>query len=149
MRNILKQKVFYFIVVFIMLAVSCSPVMHRGALGKKPNNRQINKTGNPSANNNKTTQYNTGNFKGTLIKNVIYTTAENINHKKEKISLDIYEPVNAERKKFPLILFMHGGNFRTGDKTELAYMCASLANNGYVCASINYRVGWGTGSQNN
>jgi acetyl esterase/lipase len=149
MRNILRQKIFYFIAIFIVLAVSCSPVMHRGVLGKKPNNRQINKPGNPSANNNKTTQYNTGNFKGTLIKNVIYTTAENINHNKEQIGLDIYEPANAEGKKFPLILFMHGGNFKTGDKTELAYMCASLANNGYVCASINYRVGWGTGSQNN
>ena len=139
MRNIFTPKTFYLIVLFIVFTISCSRIINRGRLGKRPNNPQISKPGNP-ANNNKTAQYNTGNFKGKLIKNVIYTTAENIHHNKEQISLDVYEPANAEGKKFPLILFMHGGNFRTGDKTELAYMCASLANNGYVC--IYKLQGW-------
>jgi acetyl esterase/lipase len=135
----------------MILTLSCSRLMHRGvASGKKQNNRQINKTNNPARNNgNNTTQNNAGNFIGKLSKNVIYTTAENINHNKEQLGMDIYEPAGAEGKKFPLIVFIHGGNFRTGDKNELTSMCASLANNGYVCVSINYRVGWGTGSQNN
>jgi poly(3-hydroxybutyrate) depolymerase len=150
MVNILKGKVLYFLPLFVMLAFSCSRLMNRGVLGKNPNNRQVNKPNNPARNNgNNTTRYSTGNFKGKLTKNVIYSTAENINHNKEQLSMDVYEPANAEGKKFPLIIFMHGGNFRTGDKTELAYMSAGLADNGYVCVSINYRVGWGTGSPNN
>jgi acetyl esterase/lipase len=149
MRNF-KLNVFYFLIICTIFLFSCARIINRGVLGKKPNNRQVNKQGNPSANrSNKTATYNTGNFKGKLIRNVIYATAQNINNNREQLGMDVYEPPNAEGKKFPLIVFLHGGNFKTGDKAELSNMCAGLANNGYVCVSINYRVGWGGGSQKN
>src|SRR5262249_29595134 len=61
----------------------------------------------------------------------------------EQVAMDIYKPANAAGKKFPLVLLIHGGGFKTGSRKPLGAVCADLANNGYVAASIDYRLGWG------
>ncbi|MEZ0265183.1 MAG: alpha/beta hydrolase fold domain-containing protein [Phycisphaerae bacterium] len=54
--------------------------------------------------------------------------------------LDIYLPkeVPAGGASLPLVVYIHGGGWRAGDKAPSA-AAAFLAQHGYACASINYR----------
>jgi predicted esterase len=54
-----------------------------------------------------------------------------------KISVD---PLN----KRPFILLIHGGGFIDGDKYDMKPVMLDFAMRGYVCASIDYRLGWQT-----
>ena len=55
-----------------------------------------------------------------------------------KQAIDIYS--NGGRNK-PGIIFVHGGGWRTGDKSQYAGLGQDAARRGYVAASINYRLG--------
>jgi acetyl esterase/lipase len=57
------------------------------------------------------------------------------------LRLDLYVPNNQQSKR-PLLVFVHGGGFRTGDKLEGAgvYFPTYFAERGFVAASINYRL---------
>lgn len=48
-------------------------------------------------------------------------------------------------QKRPFILMIHGGGFYAGDKYDLKIPMLDFSARGYVCASIDYRVGWNTG----
>ena len=65
--------------------------------------------------------------------------------------LDLYLP-NAAKPggKTPAIVWVHGGGWMRGDKAEAnaKEICTTLANAGYVTASINYRIGAGAWPQN-
>ncbi|MDY0314584.1 MAG: alpha/beta hydrolase [Bacteroidales bacterium] len=65
---------------------------------------------------------------------------------KETLSLkmDIYMPKNDNLEKRPLIMLIHGGAFYIGDKgvETMSEMCKYFSKRGYVCASINYRIGF-------
>jgi poly(3-hydroxybutyrate) depolymerase len=56
--------------------------------------------------------------------------------------MDIYTPDGDTEINRPLILFMHGGSFYGGDKTDLDCQdfCETFAKKGYVTASVNYRL---------
>lgn len=56
--------------------------------------------------------------------------------------LDIYQPSGDVLTERPLVIFAHGGTFVAGDSrtNDMIRMCAGLAQRGYVCASINYRL---------
>ena len=60
------------------------------------------------------------------------------------LEMDIYIPKNDTVEKRPLIMFIHGGAFYIGDKATLPYrtLCNHFASLGYVCVSINYRMGF-------
>ena len=60
------------------------------------------------------------------------------------LDMDIYIPKNDTVEKRPLIMFIHGGAFYIGDKATLPYrtLCNHFASMGYVCVSINYRMGF-------
>ena len=62
--------------------------------------------------------------------------------------LDIYYPKplaqamknqNAINKTYPMVVFVHGGSWESGNKEEYAFVGQSLAQAGYVTAVINYR----------
>jgi dienelactone hydrolase len=56
--------------------------------------------------------------------------------------MDIYTPDGDTETNRPVILFVHGGSFYGGDKTD-AYcvdFCTAFAKKGYVVASVNYRL---------
>ncbi len=77
------------------------------------------------------------------IKNIEYGNAINLKGENEKLLLDIYSPQNDTLTKRPLIVFVHGGGFVSGDKA-IGYpllFSRGLAYRGYVSASINYRLG--------
>lgn len=61
----------------------------------------------------------------------------------ENLLLDIYEPTGDTETSRPLIIFIHGGTFIGGDKTEndVKPLAEMYARKGYVTSSINYRLG--------
>ena len=56
--------------------------------------------------------------------------------------MDIYTPDGDTERNRPLILYMHGGTFYAGSKsnTDCIDFCKSMAKRGYVTASLNYRL---------
>ncbi len=59
------------------------------------------------------------------------------------LSMDIYQPSGDTAAFRPLIVWVHGGSFVGGSKTDndVVGLCQHFAKRGYVCASINYRLG--------
>jgi acetyl esterase/lipase len=55
------------------------------------------------------------------------------------IKLDVAIPKDQGAGPFPLIVCIHGGAWRIGDKSKFTGMIESMARHGYVAASINYR----------
>jgi len=56
--------------------------------------------------------------------------------------MDIYTPNGDTEINRPLILFIHGGSFYGGDKSNIDCkdFCETFAKKGYVTASVNYRL---------
>ena len=65
------------------------------------------------------------------------------------LDMDIYIPKNDTLEKRPLMMFIHGGAFFIGDKATVPYQkwCTHFASLGYVCVSINYRMGFRANSK--
>lgn len=61
-----------------------------------------------------------------------------------ELDMDIYLPKNDTLSKRPLIMLIHGGAFFIGDKASESYKKwgTHYASLGYVCVSINYRMGF-------
>jgi len=60
------------------------------------------------------------------------------------LDMDIYLPKEDTLSQRPLMMFIHGGAFFIGDKATEPYQkwCTHFASLGYVCVSINYRMGF-------
>ena len=60
------------------------------------------------------------------------------------LKMDIYQPTGDVLPMRPLIIFAHGGSFIGGDKSnqDQVDLCNHFAKRGYVCATINYRLGF-------
>ena len=69
---------------------------------------------------------------------VIYTQPENGTN----LTMDIYFPSMTNSPAHPVVMYVHGGGWRMGDKDMLSIMAgpAELLRRGYVVASINYRL---------
>jgi hypothetical protein len=79
--------------------------------------------------------------------NVKYGTATNFLGGVDTLKMDIYAPICSDvnqSSKRPLLIWVHGGAFLAGDKSEtsITNMCRQFARRGYVTASINYRLGF-------
>lgn len=53
--------------------------------------------------------------------------------------LDLYIPKNVEGKR-PILLFIHGGCYIFGDKSESKYLATTLSAKGYNAVSMNYLI---------
>jgi acetyl esterase/lipase len=53
-------------------------------------------------------------------------------------TLDVYSPKNA--KNFPVVFWIHGGGWQTGDKTDVHVKPQSFMDKGFVFVSTNYRL---------
>jgi acetyl esterase/lipase len=53
--------------------------------------------------------------------------------------LDVYRP-RGDAKNAPVVLFVHGGSWKVGDKATDQNVFNTLAEKGIVCVSINYRL---------
>lgn len=57
---------------------------------------------------------------------------------KERHVLDLYVPKG--KKDFPVVLFVHGGSWKSGNKNLYAALGQSIANEGIGCVICNYRL---------
>lgn len=56
------------------------------------------------------------------------------------LQLDIFYPKAKRRKGYPAVLFIHGGGWRSGDRSQHVPMAQQLAAKGYVTATVEYRL---------
>lgn len=78
-----------------------------------------------------------------VTRDVPFAKVRNFNNEDETLKLDIYRP-EADTDNAPrVLLFVHGGGFRTGNDKSQRYitaLCEIFAKRGYVCAACDYRV---------
>lgn len=56
------------------------------------------------------------------------------------LTLDIVRPKPIKDKPMPAIIFVHGGGWQKGSKESGIHKIIPLAQNGYFCVTINYRL---------
>ncbi len=78
----------------------------------------------------------------TVTSNILYGGAKNHAGVVEQLLMDVYQPVGDTAKSRPLLIFIHGGGFSAGSKTDgdIVYLCRYFAQRGYVTASFGYRL---------
>ena len=78
-----------------------------------------------------------------LISDIQYGRAIKVNGTAIDLFLDFYAPSGDTVSNRPLVIFIHGGGFKDGDKVSNfgTRVCSRLARRGYVVASLNYRLG--------
>lgn len=70
-----------------------------------------------------------------IIRDITYRNVE-----RNQIKLDLYQPVKTPLKPTPVIICIHGGAWFCGDKSQYRKLGIHLAETGYTCVSINYRL---------
>lgn len=75
-------------------------------------------------------------------RNIIFAQVVNERDSSENLCLDVYRPSGDEKKNRPVILWVHGGGFREGSKTQgyVAALAHAFAQRGYVSVSTDYRL---------
>jgi len=78
----------------------------------------------------------------TISKNHSYASDTNTGDNKFHL-FDLYQPKGDSESARPLIIWMHGGGFKFGDKDAagIKLWSENFARRGYVCAAINYTLG--------
>jgi acetyl esterase/lipase len=78
----------------------------------------------------------------TKTSNITYGSATNAENQNVTLQFDLYQPTGDTVTARPTIVWVHGGSFSGGDKTspELVDEATMLGEEGYVSASINYRL---------
>ncbi|GAB3986214.1 hypothetical protein GCM10028807_03150 [Spirosoma daeguense] len=57
-----------------------------------------------------------------------------------KLSLDVYSPATTSGKRSPAILMIHGGGWRSGDRSHNNTLAGQLAAQGFVAVPVEYRL---------
>ena len=70
---------------------------------------------------------------GTVYTDIAYGDAE-------ANKFDLYVPADGSKDHYGLVVYIHGGGFTSGDKSEDASMLEWLCSKGYVAAGINYTL---------
>ena len=60
----------------------------------------------------------------------------------EELKMDVFSPTNAAGKSLPVVLYVHGGGWRTGTKSMLSMMPgpSELLRRGYLVVAMDYRL---------
>ncbi len=79
--------------------------------------------------------------KVTVKRDIVYGSAP-VNGEPQDLLLDLYQPKGDDVDKRPVVIWVHGGGFCCGDKSEgtASEFATEFARKGYVTASINYRL---------
>lgn len=82
----------------------------------------------------------------TATTNIVYGQATNVSNQSQELRLDVYQPTGDVLAQRPLLIFAHGGSFIGGNKEsgDVVELCRYFARHGYVTASIQYRLGFGS-----
>ena len=68
---------------------------------------------------------------------------ENVVYRKvgdRELHADIFYPAKKSKKRYPAVLLIHGGGWRSGDRSLLVPIAQQLAANGYVAVTAEYRL---------
>ena len=81
---------------------------------------------------------------------VVYGNGQLYNGVDTNLSVDIYQPTGDNFAHRPLMIFAFGGSFTAGARQspDLLQICTYFSQRGYVCASIDYRLGVPNGNGN-
>lgn len=77
----------------------------------------------------------------TVTKDVVYRRTTDPEGEPLDLRIDIYAPAGDTASSRPAMLWMHGGYFTSGDKSNMAPFAEAMARRGYVSASVQYRLG--------
>jgi len=80
----------------------------------------------------------------TTTSDIVYGSNVSFNGAATSLKLDFYSGTGDTESSRPLIIWAHGGSFIGGSKTDndVATLSQEFAKRGYVCASIDYRLGF-------
>jgi len=67
--------------------------------------------------------------------NIIYNSIDN-----RDLRLDIFSPSHKNKVEYPAVILIHGGGWRSGNKSMQHPMAAKLAANNYVAVTAEYRL---------
>jgi poly(3-hydroxybutyrate) depolymerase len=56
------------------------------------------------------------------------------------LELNLFIPKAEKNKKFPLVIYAHGGGFSTGKRADGDTLCMKLSDNGFLAATITYTL---------
>ncbi|WP_207422090.1 alpha/beta hydrolase [Desertivirga brevis] len=56
------------------------------------------------------------------------------------LSLDVFHPSRKVKKGYPAVILIHGGGWRSGDRSQNVPLAQQLAKNGYVAVNVEYRL---------
>ncbi|MGO4537396.1 prolyl oligopeptidase family serine peptidase [Paenibacillus sp. 2TAB19] len=71
---------------------------------------------------------------------IVYASKVNESETEEPLKLDVYEPTNDNNNRRPVFIFIHGGGYKEGSKSDAATISNELAKRGYVVVSMDYRL---------
>ncbi len=69
-----------------------------------------------------------------------YGTAPDLIGNPVALKLDVFQPASDTVTRRPVYIWIHGGGFSTGDKTDGAGPATALARRGYLAISLGYRL---------
>ncbi len=94
-------------------------------------------------------QYGTGRYASKVFANnidstidVVYGSSKTYTNSTQSLKMDVLQPHGDSLASRPLIIWVHGGSFVGGSKTDEAPITRDFAQKGYVTANINYRLGF-------
>ncbi|HBL77379.1 MAG: hypothetical protein A2W90_21590 [Bacteroidetes bacterium GWF2_42_66] len=70
--------------------------------------------------------------------NIVYASLPNTTYGKRDLHLDLFQPKTKGR--YPALLLIHGGGWRSGNRTMQIPMAQQIAAKGYVTAAVEYRL---------
>jgi predicted esterase len=78
----------------------------------------------------------------TVTPNITYGSAVNLENQTVTLQMDMYQPSGDSVGDRPAIVWVHGGSFCCGDKTEpdIVDEATTFAKKGFIDVSINYRL---------
>ncbi len=69
---------------------------------------------------------------------VTYLTIKDTPYGKRELHLDIFQP--SKKGKYPLVLMIHGGGWRAGNKSLQVPLAMQIASKGYITATVEYQL---------
>lgn len=79
--------------------------------------------------------------KSQAMMNAIPQMAINAPQSEDCLYLNVWRPISAKTEKLPVMVWIHGGGYTMGAASQPLYDGESLARNGVIFVSINYRLG--------
>jgi predicted esterase len=86
-------------------------------------------------------------FTSVRTNNIQYGRNVKFNGDTVDLFMDIYEPENDTLENRPLMMLAFGGSFTSGirQSPDIVRLCTEFSQRGYVCVSIDYRIGFENG----